>query len=247
MIASEYRALARQQRNNWWLLAKRMFLTTLLSRFVPPGAKRNLLDIGCGTGINFEVYRRFGSITAIDTSPLALQYAKKYHYAIIRRASAMKLPATSGSFDVVTIIDVLYHKSITDDRTALKEIYRVLKHNGILVLVDCVHPFLYGPHDVNNLARERYTKQELERKIIAAGLTILHSTYLYASTFPFFVMQRLFQKYMTKKEGNSFEGETPLMNSIFMTMCRLENQLLRRTSLPWGSSIAFVCTKTSLK
>lgn len=243
MIASEYRALAREERKNWWLRAKRMFLKTLLSGQFPKGSERTILDIGCGTGINFEVYRQFGKITAIDASPLALALSKKYTFVKVRKARATRLPFAARTFDVVTVIDVLYHKAIVDDRKALREINRVLKPGGVVLVVDCAHPWLFGPHDVNNMARERYTKRELAQKITAAGFRVVQSTYLYFFTFPFFCVQRLAQKYITKKETHSFEGELPLMNAVFLAFCRLENKILARAPLPWGSSLAFVGKK----
>jgi ubiquinone/menaquinone biosynthesis C-methylase UbiE len=243
MKKKEYLALITNENYHWWLKAKRLYVTALLQEIFPDRSKRLLLDIGCGTGKNFEVYKKFANITAIDASPYALRYARHYKYAKVLEASAENLPFHSRSFDIVTLVDVLYHNSIQHDTQVLDEIYRVLKPHGYLLLIDCANPGLFGPHDVNNYARERYTKTTLITKLTTAHFHIVRSTHLYFFVYPLFVIQRLLEKYGILKEDTSFDHSPFFINTILYTLCRIENVLLSRADFPWGSSLAFLCKK----
>ncbi|TCS71849.1 methyltransferase family protein [Effusibacillus lacus] len=96
-------------------------------------AEGDVLEIGCGTGINFSLYRDVHSVTAIDPNPLMmersaarLQQARVPINCII--ANAESLPFPDSSFD--TVVATLVLCSIPNPEKALQELRRVLKPNG---------------------------------------------------------------------------------------------------------------------
>jgi ubiquinone/menaquinone biosynthesis C-methylase UbiE len=69
-----------------------------------PRKGMTVLDVGCGTGVHLELYRRFEcSLFGIDTSESMLDVAKKRlgEFADLKLANACEMPFKDGSFDLV--------------------------------------------------------------------------------------------------------------------------------------------------
>lgn len=97
-----------------------------------------LLDIGCGTGylINMLSDRRSADYYGLDLSPEMLKVAKSKlsKSVILTEGTADKLPYADNSFDVVTCIQSFHHYPYPEK--AMKEVYRVLKPEGLYILSD---------------------------------------------------------------------------------------------------------------
>jgi len=110
-----------------------------IARYVSFTPQHRVLDIGCGPDgiINYiPAGRRFG------LDPLMEIYLSMFEMnpAVVWRAGTMeRLPFESGSFDVVITTNTLDHTH--EPREGLKEIHRILKPGGALVLtVNCYPP-----------------------------------------------------------------------------------------------------------
>jgi 2-polyprenyl-3-methyl-5-hydroxy-6-metoxy-1,4-benzoquinol methylase len=89
-------------------------------------AEAEILDAGCGEGALVEEYATKGyHIKGID-----LNYASDF----VTQADVLNIPFCDKSFDVVLLLDVFEHLSFLEQPTVLKEIHRVLKRDGYLLL-----------------------------------------------------------------------------------------------------------------
>lgn len=101
----------------------------------------NVLDIGCGSGLfSFELKKRGYDVVSMDLLVGVSQgdikslgnIFNKAGYALkFASGNAVALPFKDRTFNAVNIADVMEH--IQDHDTAMKEIYRVLKDNGVMV------------------------------------------------------------------------------------------------------------------
>ena len=96
-----------------------------------------ILDVGCGTGATLAaVLDAHPSVVAhgIDLSPEMVAVARKRlgSRADVRVADAEHLPLPDASVDLVTCVDSLHH--YPDPGAALREVYRVTRQGGGLVL-----------------------------------------------------------------------------------------------------------------
>lgn len=92
------------------------------------------LDVGCGLGYGSEMLQRTSnSIVAFDISDTALLYAKKnYPGPMYVRADAQVFPFEDTSFDTIVALEIIEH--VNSGVCLLREIYRVLKNEGVLIL-----------------------------------------------------------------------------------------------------------------
>lgn len=96
----------------------------------------NCLDVGCASGYMLsEVAKAFPGREYIDVDiyDKAIEHARKTYPDIkFKVSSAEKLPFKDGSFDLILFYETIEH--VENPITCLKELRRVLKKNGTLIL-----------------------------------------------------------------------------------------------------------------
>jgi ubiquinone/menaquinone biosynthesis C-methylase UbiE len=115
--------------------------------FVRPYAVgRELLEVGCGTGLLLERFASFcKSAKGVDLSPGMLEHARARGLDVTE-GSATALPFEDASFDVACSFKVLAH--IPDIQTALSEMTRVVRPGGTIIAE------FYNPRSVRALAKK---------------------------------------------------------------------------------------------
>ena len=107
-----------------------------------------VLDCGCGMGVYMMMINRLRNVdvVGVDGDVGRLEWAEREGIrADLSRVDIHSLPFADASFDKVLMSEVLEH--VTDDRRALREVYRVLKPGGTLALSvpHANYPFLWDP------------------------------------------------------------------------------------------------------
>lgn len=105
-----------------------------------PGER--IIDVGCGPGFYvaelLEEVGSEGSVLGIDSAEAMLALAARrcegHQNASFARADATSLPAADSSFDAALSVQVMEY--VPDVRSALKEISRVLRPGGRIVIWD---------------------------------------------------------------------------------------------------------------
>lgn len=102
--------------------------------------KMNILDLGCGTGILFDILRRKvgsdGSVTGVDFSfEMAQKALRNFPFPNVNvvDTDATSLPFADESFDMITAFSAFPHFS--NQQKALDEAHRVLKPGGRIVII----------------------------------------------------------------------------------------------------------------
>ena len=103
----------------------------------------SVLDVGCGPGrgLKFLYKKGLRNLYGLDLSPLMIKKAEKVleNKAILKTTSVEKIPFNSEKFDYVINTEAFHH--FPDPNKAIKEMSRVLKKNGKLVLADINYYF----------------------------------------------------------------------------------------------------------
>lgn len=140
-------------RSDWLRIHNRAahdYINTEWSREVLFGVRRmrrklfaqavgDVLDVGCGYGLNFPYLTHARSITAVDFSPVMLEKARNSLHGTgiqvdLRKGDAEALPFADNTFD--TVISALSTCSFFDPVKALREMRRVCKSDGKILLVE---------------------------------------------------------------------------------------------------------------
>jgi SAM-dependent methyltransferase len=237
---------ARAEREHFWFHGFRRFVTPLLDEAA--GAlhreRPRLLDCGCGTGNNLRLLRRYGSAFGIDLTYSGLAYAKQHGERLAAQASATALPFAEGEFDIVTSFDVIY---ALDDRgagTALREMYRVMRPGGYLVLNVAALPGLRGNHSVLGGEVQRYTRGGLRAHLERAGFSVKRLTYTNASILPLLLGVRLGQRLLGHHESTQEISVPPgPVNAALSAILAVEAAALRVVNMPVGSSLLTLASR----
>ena len=122
-------------------LARRVMLRGL--RMFPSGPGMAILDVGCGTGRQLDLYRRYRCrLYGIDSSAAMLDVARRRlgDAAHLRLGDASRLPYENRTFDLVLCTFVLHGMDHQVRLDAVKEMMRVMKDGGRILLTDLRQP-----------------------------------------------------------------------------------------------------------
>ena len=132
-------------------------------------------DIGCGPGVFLRYLRAHAdSVWAVDRDATALQRlaARQQGDPKLRLVAAdiTQMPFQPGSFDTVVFLEVLEH--LVDDQSAVRQLHRLLKPGGRLLLSVPVPPGEINVGDPWGHKREGYTLPELGRLLESNGFSV---------------------------------------------------------------------------
>ena len=228
-----YKQLRRVEDTHWWYRAARQQAARLLERFWPSRPRpTRVLDAGCGTGGTTKWLGRYGSVIGIDTHPDALRATGARGIPGVL-ASAEALPFRDGSFDLVTSFDVIYHARVHSPQASLREMRRVTRVGGRLLLRVPALAILEGPHDRFVHGVRRFRLNELRHELRLAGWRDGWAGYVNALLFlPTLIARRL----LPSSSGGDLDRSDRFGGLLFRIQ-RLEIRLLGRVPLPVGTSL----------
>lgn len=113
-----------------------------------------VLEVGVGTGANLASYPGDLEITAIDFSPNMLRYARRRASELglsveLLEMDVQSLDFPSACFD--TVLTTCVFCSVPDPGLGLREIHRVLKPTGVLLMLEHVLSDKAGLKQLMNL------------------------------------------------------------------------------------------------
>ena len=105
-------------------------------KFCSDKIQGRVLDVGCGDGfLTAQILQRFNlkNVYGLDISSKAVDLARLKHPEIKFQQGALNhIPEETNSIDSVTMIEVIEH--LVDIEGTLKELFRVMKPGGILLI-----------------------------------------------------------------------------------------------------------------
>jgi SAM-dependent methyltransferase len=233
-----YDRMAELDERHWWYRARREILADLIRRRIPLPPNPKILEIGCGTGHNLMMLRRFGRVDGIEIDPAArLIASSRLGHAVMDAP----LPALSGvethAYDLVAILDVLEH--VEEDREALVSIAERLKPGGRILITVPAHPWMWSAHDEVNHHKRRYTRKSLAAVIEAAGLKLEMMSWFNSLLFPLAAAARGIGRITGKKDSDD-SMPPAFLNKIFEGLFGIERHALGRLPFPPGVSLVAI-------
>ena len=241
MNREEYSIMARVEDAHWWYAGLRGMIRAHWARYGTEGSR--ILDVGCGTGANAQMLSKFGDVVGLDISPEALVFSRGRGLRDLERAGLPHLPHPDEAFDAALLMDVLYHRAVPHKAEALREVCRVLKPGGIVLINVPAYEWLRSSHDRAIHTDHRFTRGEMVVLLEEAGFEIERATYWNSILFPAVVAVRLLRKF-SDAETSDLDGYTSgISGMLFGLLLKFERGLMRHFPLPLGTSIFVVARK----
>lgn len=232
----------RVEDRHWWYRGRRRVLHEAISRLPLPERPR-VLDAGCGSGRNMVELARYGEVTGVELSTLALDAARARGIGTVLGGSVADIALPDDSFDLAVCLDVIEH--LEDDRGALGELRRVVAPGGFLLVTVPAYQWLWSSHDVANEHQRRYNRARLLAVAASAGWHCERSTYFNSLLLPLAIAARLLERARPDTNGRSrpdlWVPPAPV-NRLMELPMSLEARMIgaARHGIPFGLSLLAV-------
>lgn len=226
---------------HWWWTGRKSIIISILNTGLM-GRKNIILDAGCGTGSNLIFLSQFGITYGVDISEVATKFCRIRGIKNIVTSDVSKLPYKDNFFDVVSCMDVVEH--IENEEKAIKEIFRVLKPGGKLLLTVPALPFIFSNHDKAQGHFRRYSRKHIRKILVSCGFEEERTTYFNTLLSPPIILIRLLSKLEPFSKLADFDArlnydiyKAQIFNTFLSSIFSLEAKILRRRDIPFGVSI----------
>jgi len=236
MQSHHYPLVYQVEEKHWWYVGRRRIIACLVERICATSnnSNPNILDVGCGTGANLKMLAVYGQAAGVDISPQAVEFCRERGLSSVKLGAIEHLPYESNSFELVTALDVIEH--LDDDVAGLREMRRVLRTDGRLLVFVPAFMFLWGVQDDVSNHRRRYTLPQLLKAVEAAGFSIEWSSYANISFFLPVLLVRSVMRWVGLSAATEYGINIPLLNGLFSRLFAAERFVLKRGKLPFGVS-----------
>lgn len=250
MKTEEYGKLELVEKKHWFYRGKRRIVRHWIDRLWQQKAEEcSILDYGAGTGAFAKSIEDLGRISVLDAYPESQEMLRKHFnekQMIEVSQDGLKMESEGNRFDFVTALDVLEH--IEKDGEAVKEILRVLKPGGHLIVTVPADMKLWSYWDEELFHFRRYTRSGLVQLFDGVAWKLNTVCYTnFAAYWPIRLVRRLFQKRTPEKakEGGvrledvvPFSPANEILEWFFVEPAKVTN-----FPAPFGVSLLLVATK----
>jgi SAM-dependent methyltransferase len=241
-----YTDLLEREGRHFWFLARKRIIREILQQIAPRlGEGFRAIEAGCGNG------DLLGVLEEMSGHPFAVGI-DLFHEGLLHARGRVSCSLIQGDvsnvafrkpFDLVLLCDVLEH--IDDDAAALENIHSVLKPAGTLLLTVPSHPFLWSGFDEAAGHRRRYTRSELECRLLRAGFSVDYLTHFMAPVLPLVWLKRRVAEPCMPANPTDL-AVIPFVNGLLERLLALEIPLiLSRRQIPFGSSILAIASRSA--
>jgi len=243
-----YQQVFSGQTSHWWGRNRRKLSLDLLIRFGAP-QRCQYLDVGCGTGQNLRLLDslRPSRVVGVDVSPIALKFARKAcrRCELVRTDINGALPFADKTFDVATIFNVLYHQWVESEPAVLREVRRVLKADGLLLITEPAFPALAREIDIADMAKRRYRLKPFVELLRAAEFNVMFSNYFTSFGAPIILGKKAVKRLVPRSTATlgtpDLQPMNPVLNAMFYGLARAEAVLVKASiPMPFGTTIVCV-------
>ena len=141
MEVEVYKRQDQEHENHWWFEGKKNIIFSILKKNISKN-DLEILDFGCGVGINTKMLSEFGNVTCYDQSSEAIKYLKKKFNNDQKILVENNLENCNELFDLIVASDVLEH--IENDEKEIKKLHKLLKPNGFFLATVPAYQFLFS-------------------------------------------------------------------------------------------------------
>ena len=236
------------EQRHFWFRGFRRFVAPLIEEATSGRSNVRLLDAGSGTGANLPFLQQYGTAFGLELFRRGIRFAHDRGVPRMIQGSVTHLPLADASIDVVLSFDVLYCLEAAAEQAAVREMFRVVRPGGYVVVNAAALDMLRGDHSALGGEVRRYTKADLRGKLEGAGFSVTRLTYTNASLFPITAAVRVLQRLRGERAGAENKGDFYVppapINALFSGALALEARVIHAgLDMPVGSSLLCLAKK----
>jgi SAM-dependent methyltransferase len=212
-----------------------------------------ITDIGCASGYALEALRqRFPQATVIGVDPFTdvlKRVGERLPDVPLIQFDLTRCPLPDSFVDGAVLLNVLEH--IEDDEAALRQVFRILRPNGIAYLEVPSGDDLFDVYDRELRHFRRYGMRDLSTKVKRVGFEILDRSHLGVFAFPaFWLVKKINRRH---RQLTPTEQRAVVLRSIRLTrnlplmrrVMEFEHWLGNYVYFPFGIRCILACRRPS--
>lgn len=198
--------------------------------------RRDILEVGCGIGNFTKFLTKYGKVWAVDINIESLRITKE----LVNKTAEVgfgdiekgEFFFDKKKFDTIVCLNVIEH--VNKDLEAFKNLHKLLKPDGTLILIVPSHQFLYGQIDKSIGHFRRYSKNKLNNNLKNLGFNIIKSRRLnFLGAIGWFVAGKIL------KEEEVGQGKIGIFNFLAPIILPIEDIV----KPPIGTSLLLIVKK----
>lgn len=253
--AEQFAPLFAAEDQHFWFRSRNRCIEAALRSVADFTSIREVLEVGCGTGVVLAQLQRLfpnGRIIGMDLFDEGLKFARQRFNGTLIQGDVFQ-HSFRNSFDLIGAFDVIEH--LDEDEKILRRFHEQLRSGGHLVITVPAHQSLWSYFDEVAHHRRRYTVRDLERKLADAGFSGIYVTQFMGPLFPLmWLKRRLVGEKATKlSEADAHQRQaavesdlkiSPMLNWFMDLLLRPEAFFIsRHWRIPLGTSLLALATR----
>jgi len=249
MNPAEFANIRQSEESFWWYRGMRSILFRVLEPHMAGRRMGRALEAGCGTGYLTHLLQRERGwpIVPLDFSSDGLHHARELGVRNPVQGDIRCLPFDDGSFDLVLSLDVLAHLPRGEEFRAARELVRVARRGGLVVVRTSALDILRSRHGEFAFERQRFTRRRLMELFAGSGIRVLRCSYLNTLLMPIALLKfRVWEPLLRKAPQSGVQPVAPWLDRLLFAPLAVEDAYLGAgRNLPAGQSLLLIGEKMS--
>ena len=244
MNPAEFANIRKSEENFWWYRGMRSILFRMMEPHLAGRRIERALEAGCGTGYLSHLLQRERAwpIIPMDFSRHALRYARELGVQRPVQGDIRALPFAGAAFDLVLSVDVLAHMPLGEEHHAARELARVTRRGGLVVVRTAALDILRSRHGEFAQEKQRFTRRRLMDLFEGTGIRVVRCTYVNSLLLPVALAKfRVWEPLLRKPPESGIQPVAPWLDSLLYTPLEIEAAWLGAgRSFPAGQSLVLI-------
>lgn len=233
------------EKNHWWFTNRRnMFKRYIDGLYL--SKKDPILDIGSSSGSNLRLLKEldFKNYQGFDLNSSAKDFCESKGLGEVIIGDICSSDLKDNYYQLILATDIIEH--IENDNLAIKEIARILKPGGNLIITVPTFMCLWGLQDIVSMHKRRYLISQIREKIIASDLEIIESYYFNFLLFlPIYIARKIIKWFKIKIDSENSLNSI-FINQILQIIFAADIFIARKIKkIPFGASAFILAKKTT--